>query len=428
MITPLSSMRYIIAVPAGVEILASSSEVLVSQTLQLLVTLFSNAGLGELQKVAVFAGALEHCFAVIRDLPNFEEAWLLIRLLLRKNNSTRTSFLEDAEGPRRMFQEALPKHDTPRCRILVIQIALECLDNRSKERAQNLFFDCGYLGFALDCLSTFGSEGGAEAAEGKLMAFSLLTALLEGNPRVQAVLTEAQVRQLLLDAQGEEPGAAAAFEALALGNPGNPVVPSPDLNRPMTFRLAAACSACHLSTEYLLTALREQNIFSIIGTLYYFISRQEQGILDDGILTELLVEQVLIDDGAAGGLAACLLLDQLARASHEQTAHLRTVIAERIGEDVILARLDRISQEERLVNRRILAPFVDQARREVRPDAELIRLRQQASEQEAQIRAYQFELKRLEQEHTELVTILAQYDKEIYQLKAVTGGGAPAGS
>ena len=113
MITPLSSLRYIIAVPAGVEILASSSEVLVSQTLQLLVTLFSNAGLGELQKVAVFAGALEHCFAVIRDLPNFEEAWLLIRLLLRKNNSTRTSFLEDAEGPRRMLQEALPKHDAP---------------------------------------------------------------------------------------------------------------------------------------------------------------------------------------------------------------------------------------------------------------------------------------------------------------------------
>ena len=78
------------------------------------------------------------------------------------------------------------------------------------------------------------------------------------------------------------------------------------------------------------------------------------------------------------------------------------------------------------MTRRILAPFVDQARREVRPDAELIRLRQQVSEQEAQIRAYQFELKRLEQEHTELVTILAQYDKEIYQLKAVTGGGGSA--
>lgn len=437
----LIAPRYIIVIPGLVEVLASASEVLVTQALRLLISLFSSGpGLGELQKVAVYAGALEHCLAGIRELAVYEEVWLLLKLLLHKNQATVATFM-DMEGPRKALKQCLPAHDTPVTRALLLQIATECCRGIGRHQQQEgqgslskQFFDQGYLNLAIDSLDKWEGEVRKEALE-------LIEAMARNSPIVQEAVTSEQVNRLLfLAVDLGDPLAALTYEALCIGNPRKTTVPRPpaDLLRPMSFRLLAVAEVEQsVGLDVLLTALRQQsNLESLVAVLYYFVMQDHDrspttqttatilgGILTDSILVQLILDLIVQDDGPAGGLAACLLLNQLASNMDPNSPlaiQTRAMLSDHVpDDDLLLARLDRISHESQLCNRQLLAPLVEKARRVLRTDPEIQRLRQEIVQLSNQLGDARSRISQLETENARLLQVLSSYDTELAQLRAL---------
>lgn len=398
-------IHFIIAITPLVDILGSGNDILQSETLKLLTRLLAQpANVSELQKIAVFSGAIEHCFKLATEN---EDAWICIKLLLARNTTTRQTFLAELNGISQMQSQCGDRLSIKSSIVLVgiLSMLLEQSPKSSKDALKRQM--AGFKDTVIAMVKPFDSE------EQQLLnrsIFDFLAQLLDPGASLPTEFV-AFVTTAALDSS--DTNAARLYESVIK-------MPVNDLSRPLSFRLLASSNVA-LDSATLLTAIRSGEQ---IGALYCFIIRSAN-VLADSIIVQLLIEQVMIDDGLVGGLAACLLLCQLDKCNSESSGYtpaiLRQIIHDRIGQDTIVQRIDKIREDSRLNYQKVI-PFINKGRHllsEEAPALDSAVLLKENEELKRQTTVYREQLLEMEQEHTELLTILGQYDVEIAHLKSL---------
>ena len=387
-------MSFIIAIGPLVDYLRSPNEMIQLQAIKVLVHLLAQpANIGELQKIAVFAGALDACLALLE----YEDAWVCIKLLLSRNSTTRQTFIEECDGINKM----LNVKDIP-CSTQMMSIASLLIEQSTKKQSiRASMLRAGYKEKATRLVS---DDDSLEQLALNRAVFDFLSPL--SPPDLSEELISITTKSALLD---NETSAALLYETCIKR-------PVKDLTRPLSFRLLASSQEDPQASS-LLAALRSTDP---VGALYCFIVKNVN-LLSDSIVIQLLIEQVMMDDNLSGGLASCLLLLQLehqpADAGYTPDT-LRAILKDRVGGETIGQKLEKIKEDSRL-NIRRLSPFVERARRQLTGEESIEGLKRENEELRQQINVYQTQLLDMEEEHTHMLVILGQYDAEIAQLRSL---------
>lgn len=400
-----NAMHFIIAITPLVDILGSGNDILQSGALKLLTRLLAQpANVSELQKIAVFSGAIEHCFKLAAEN---EDAWMCIKLLLARNTTTRQTFLAELNGIGQMRGQCGDRLSV-KSGIVMVGILSMLLEQSSKPAKDALKRQMAEF---KDIVVAMAKP--LDSKEQQLLnrsIFAFLAQLLDPGALLPAEFVAFVTKAAL---EGSDANAARLHESVIR-------MPVDDLSRPLSFRLLAS-SGAELDPAMLLAAIRSGEQ---VGALYCFIVRSAN-LLADSIIVQLLIEQVMIDDGLVGGLAACLLLCQLDKRNSESggytAAILRQIIQDRIGHDTIAQRIDKICDDDRL-NYQKIAPFIDKGRRllsEEAPALDPAVLLRENEELKKQTTVYREQLLAMEQEHAELLAVLGQYDAEIAHLRSL---------
>ena len=372
------------------------------EALSLFLALFSQpANLAELQKIAVFEGALD---TLLRLLPVEKDAWNCLRLLLNRNAMTRNAFLEEHEGLSRLKET--PNDD---CRVVMLRIAALLIQQTPREKREKLR--------AAMQRQQFGETAVNSIRERK----DLLKASLDFLTLLEMSLPEETAKLITKLALEGDHSAIRLYET---------VIRSPlnDFNSPYAYRLHASAPKVTLEMHSLVESLRS-NDFSLVGLLYAFIV-MDVNLMSEGLLIQLLLEHAMLDEGLTGGLCSCLLLNQLRHQNRVNSGYsvetLKSILMERIGAEELLSRLEAIRGEDERLNFSRIAPFIETARRKISGEPEeLKKLIEENDMLRAQVQAYQVQILALEEEHTRVLGILGQYDAEIATLKVLLSEPSP---